>query len=793
MPKRPNDSRRSPGWHWLTRLAFLIALAVVIARLMTAEVIRNPTQAVAGDQAAPIGPGPATGLVLDLIATSPALLILARRAIDSQYRLRHSWAAIAFLLLGLWAVCSTLWSADKFAAIVSSMHWLAAMVLLWSSMQLVVTPLRLRIVAGVAIGVLLVLTVSGYYFRLVDWRDLQTAWDTNRADILREHNWTADSFEAKQFEMRIRNGEPMGFSASPNTYAALLALLGTIAAGAAIQKIRDHDAGGWIAAPIVCVVLALPCLILSGSKGAGGTAILAAIVLGVCAAHPEALRHQSRKIYWLGWAAVVLFGCALVGHGLYHHTLFHVSLTFRWQYWVGAARLIAAHPLRGVGFENFGSRYLAYRLPIASEEVRDPHNFIVRIVAELGIIGGVLLALALLRLAWETTQLPLRMAAPTADDADWLPRAARQLATRRIVGIATAAIALNVLASVDFESTGAFVFIELMRRMLFWLLLLVGISAGSLRLAVAHRRHLRSDEIEYYSDDRSAPWILYAILVALAMFLIHNLIDFALFEPGPMLLFGLLAGSALGVRRPPEDASGSGRIWAVLLALGSAFVWLAVAALIATPIITSESLAQDADEAIHKNLPDIAADKLELAFKTVPYNYDYALHAATLRAGQHNARRAYDLLSSAIAANPAAPEAYLWRAQLAPYVAGAAPSQPVEDMSQVVMLDPQNVEFHEHYAAILAASRDLGAARHQYDLAVQADDALEAPNPKRRTAALHRRYGDLLQQYKMSAAAKEQYKLALQANEKLDPRDPRRLENADPKALDALRQLAAGQ
>jgi hypothetical protein len=732
MPKRRHDDRqRSSGWHWLTRGAFLLMLAGVVARLLMSEVIRNPSQPVPGEQATPLGPGPATGLVLDLFATLPALLVLARRSFDAKFQLRHSWAAVAFLLLGTWAVCSTLWSADKFAAIVSSMHWLAAMVLLWSAVQLVNTPLRLRIVAGVCIGVFQVLVFAGYHFRAVEWRDLRTEWETNRTEIVRKHNWTPDSFDAKQFGLRIENGEVMGFSASSNTYGALLVLLGTIAAGVSLQRWRDGDAVGWIAAPIVCIGGAIPCLIWSGSRGAGGTAVLAAILLAVCVPFSQSIRVYSRRIFWLAWGAVLLAAFALVSHGLYHHTLFHDSLTFRWQYWVGSAHMIAAHPLLGVGWENFGPRYLAYRLPIASEEIRDPHNFIVRIVSELGFIGGVLLAIALLRLAWEATQFPATTALIGPNDRDWLSRKELRLANLRILLVATMAIMINIFASLDFGSDLGVILLEMERRMYFWLFLGGGIIASTIRISEKTERHLRSDELEYSSDHRNAPWMLCAILVALAMFLVHNLIDFALFEPGPMMLFALLAGAAIGARRPPESGSAPGRSWAVPLLLLSASAWIAAIAVIVAPISAAESLAQEADEAIRTNQPDIAASKLALAFKTVPYNADYAFRAAVLRVYRHDLRGAYVLLSSAIAANPTSTLSYSWRAQIAVNLPDVGHSQPLEDLSRTIKLDPQSVDFHERYGDMLKQFGDAADARHQYELALQANDGLDPHNPKR--------------------------------------------------------------
>ena len=61
------------GWRWLTRLALGLSLAIVIARLMMLESIRSawPVAAGSGDMAAPLAPGPASGLVLDLLACLP--------------------------------------------------------------------------------------------------------------------------------------------------------------------------------------------------------------------------------------------------------------------------------------------------------------------------------------------------------------------------------------------------------------------------------------------------------------------------------------------------------------------------------------------------------------------------------------------------------------------------------------------------------------------------------------------------------------------------------------------------
>ncbi len=146
-PQPPTRSR----WTLSTRVAFLLAVALVVARMMMSETLRTPGDPFPGQDRAPLSPGPATGLILDLLAWLPALLVLARHTFDGNYALRWSWASVMALMLGVWAFISIAWSADRFAAVVCSFHWLSAMILLWSASQLVTSWVRLRIVAGAAL------------------------------------------------------------------------------------------------------------------------------------------------------------------------------------------------------------------------------------------------------------------------------------------------------------------------------------------------------------------------------------------------------------------------------------------------------------------------------------------------------------------------------------------------------------------------------------------------------------------------------------------------------------------
>src|SRR4051812_26825494 len=234
---------------WLTYAALVLAAGVVLARAMMLETLRNPLDVNPGAEAIPRGPGAGTGLLLDLLCWLPALLVLARRALDRSYAIRFSWSFVPMAMLALWTVVSTAWAGDKFAAAVSGTHWLSACVLLWGVAQVVRGWVEFRLVAAVCAGLLLVQVGQGLYFRLVEFPTFVEQWKKDRTQILRQRGWEPDSFIAQQFERRVLAGEMMGFTSSPNSYGAVLVLLMFVAAGVAIQRVKDGDGIAWAAMP----------------------------------------------------------------------------------------------------------------------------------------------------------------------------------------------------------------------------------------------------------------------------------------------------------------------------------------------------------------------------------------------------------------------------------------------------------------------------------------------------------------------------------------------------------------
>jgi hypothetical protein len=63
------------------------------------------------------------------------------------------------------------------------------------------------------------------------------------------------------------------------------------------------------------------------------------------------------------------------------------SMFVRWQYWKASAQIYADHFVVGVGPGNFANYYTHYKPAAAIESVSNPHNFILNVLTQYGITG----------------------------------------------------------------------------------------------------------------------------------------------------------------------------------------------------------------------------------------------------------------------------------------------------------------------------------------------------------------------------------------------------------------------
>jgi len=460
--------------------------------------------------------------------------------------------------------------------------------------------------------------------------------------------------------------------------------------------------------------LALLILYFTGTKTAFGTLLIAGGIFVSIKLMREKLAQRSALWYGVGVAAVALAALLVIGHGMYHGSLPGASMTFRWRYWVASGRILAAHPLLGVGWSNFGSHYLGVRLPIAAEEIRDPHNFIVRVFAELGIVGGLLVLAWLATAAWELT----RPVAPPAG-AKLPPQSRRTIWT--IVFAVGLGVIINCVTAIDFSQNGAYQIEEGFKRFLFFALIVTGTLVVSLRSLA-----------EQETEDRPAPWILYGILAGVGVFFIHALVDFVLAEPGPLVLFAMLIGTALGVR---TQWTGVPRHRAIAIGtLGSlCLTWVVTFLGFVLPVVDAEQQNVAGDEALRTSDPLRAAALYKSAYDRMPLNAEYAYQSArAMMYGQDNPGKIRAMIEEASARDPMSVQYHLLRAQFERQQGD--PAIATQQYERALALDPNNVRARLEFADALISFNERPRAAEQIKIALARNDQLHPDEPKRLTS-----------------------------------------------------------
>ncbi|HSV27061.1 MAG TPA: O-antigen ligase family protein, partial [Sedimentisphaerales bacterium] len=197
-----------------------------------------------------------------------------------------------------------------------------------------------------------------------------------------------DSYQHMMFEHHLKSRDVRGFFSTSNSSGSFL-LLALFAAMALIVEGRSlHLSGRATVGEMVGKYLALAAvafgLLLTQSKGAIGSAIISCVLLLVWHLFRDWLtRHRTATVLCAA-ATVVAVWTGIIAYGTTHDTLpGGKSMLVRWQYWTGAARMYADHPL-GVGGGNFAVWYPTYKIPAAPETVKDPHNFVLSFLTQYG-------------------------------------------------------------------------------------------------------------------------------------------------------------------------------------------------------------------------------------------------------------------------------------------------------------------------------------------------------------------------------------------------------------------------
>ncbi|MBS3820726.1 MAG: hypothetical protein GVY16_07970 [Planctomycetes bacterium] len=552
---------------------------------------------------------------------------------------------------------------------------------------------------------------------------------------LREMGAEPGTPKARSLESRIRDTSVTGFQALANINAAGLLILAAAGVGLCwaktrialrTRKRRERKAGE-VHPPSLGVVLTgfgaaatVVALLLTKSRGAVVAAVLVTIIAATVWRWRGALAGRWRRVAFATGAVLLLGVSGVVGYGLSRGRLPSKTLSVRWFYWTGGAKLIAAHPLTGVGPGNFAAYYLHVRQPRAEEEVKTPHNAVVHALTQFGLPGGA----AWLALVGVMLVLAARPRRPDDDAAgDATPRDGAAMSLRAKVAAGVCIVAAALLSRWGFALALSNVWLAIFD-------VLLPVAALAVALAAAWWFGGAQQELDAAGIAR----IRLCLAAGCGAFVLHNMVTYSFWTPGEAMLFWVGAGACIAQGRPRCVRVGRGLAGGGLGLLGAAGVVLAVGLL--WPIHTQWRLTRRAAAAIDAGDLQAAASFASDAAHANPRSADAAMLAAKLSPpdGRGQATTAETWAVAATRRDPA--NSATWRLlgevrqcmRLAG-VGDVAVDAPADALGEAVARDVANARLRIDYAEALLAAEHPRAALAQIDHVERIDAGLHAFDP----------------------------------------------------------------
>lgn len=336
-------------------------------------------------------------VLLGLLTGCIAVAVLFRD--DQPVRIGRLDLLWLLLMVGIW-VSGLTHSAD-FAGKLLTWEW-TGIACVWFF-------LRFAVPQGLAQGPVVLLLVAfglaqsltAFWQLLVEFphlRQLFENYDPMVLGQLEEMGIQRGSISEFQFRSRLYSNEAYGGFGHPNSLAGFLVLGIPLALSLLLSK-RGHLVGRFILT--ICLIACVGGTLAAKSESAVVAAMFAAGGLFIASRGSQDAgtpgSESSAPNHWkfpsLAIAAIVFVGLVVVGWGTWFLAKTPVaslpgslrSLRYRLEWWQGSLGVISESPWTGVGLGSFGNHYLRYKPEFSSEEIRDPHNFLVELAATTGL------------------------------------------------------------------------------------------------------------------------------------------------------------------------------------------------------------------------------------------------------------------------------------------------------------------------------------------------------------------------------------------------------------------------
>jgi O-antigen ligase len=316
-----------------------------------------------------------------------------------EWRIRFGWTDAAMLMLVGCQTLAALWGAwlgNPRPAVNMLWEWIAIGLSFFLVRQLLLVRRETRAVMAVMVALAVAVSAHGLYQYFYELPATRAEYRADPDRALRDAGLWFDrgSREREMFENRLASVEPLATFALTNSLAGYLSPWLIVALGIGVGGTASLCREGtcekhyarfltWSAVGVSTASIAL-CLLLTKSRSACVAVVCGMLLVGLFLSGRLRLNWKLLAVIAVGGA--ILLGSVVMIGGLDRWVWSEASksLGYRVEYWQATLRMIADHPLAGCGPGHFQDAYTAYKLPQASEEIADPHNFLLEIWATAG-------------------------------------------------------------------------------------------------------------------------------------------------------------------------------------------------------------------------------------------------------------------------------------------------------------------------------------------------------------------------------------------------------------------------